>query len=140
MRCVVKEIGKFSANGRDITSVCLDPTGEDALHVRHIDLQLFVPAEAKDEWGPKVGEEMDVIICSPKTFKDGGSTKVVSQINLAENAAFVDIQADEVISKPTNVAPEKPADAPTPASDATTKQDASPAPEKPADSPTPPAA
>ena len=43
MRCVVKEIGKFSANGRDVTSVCLDPAGEDALHVRHIDLQLFSP-------------------------------------------------------------------------------------------------
>lgn len=62
MRCVVKEIGNFSANGRDITAVHLDPSGEDALHVRHIDLQLFSP----DGDSISVGDQVDIAITPVK--------------------------------------------------------------------------
>jgi len=101
MRCVVKEIGKFSANGRDITSVCLDPTGEDALHVRHIDLQLF----SQDGDSISVGDQVDIAITPVKQ----------EQVATPEKSADSPTPAsDSTTKQDASPGPEKPADSPTP--------------------------
>ncbi len=149
MRCLIKEIEKYSANGREITSLCLDVDGEDAKHVKHVVFKLFTPSGDM----LSVGDVVDVTFTpieqkrvadpeKPADTQNGGLTKTLEQVGFGKIPAYLDIEAGDrvVLSKPTNVDPEKPADAQTPASDSTTKQDASPAPEKPADSTTPPAA